>query len=149
MGMDYQQLKPCCAIYYVQIILGAVYHWRDIFLMRRSPAPLQGMVIDRTIRLINNACQTNLLTIICKCLIHGRGESSRLKSVYPYNRRSWHRRSNTPLNSQVPVLYHVSTLESGAAVPTDGDNHDDTPNLCHLANLSGYSDRGGSLSMRR
>ena len=36
--------------------------------------------------------------------------------------RCGHRRSKGPGNSQVPVLLFVSTLESGTAVPTDGES---------------------------
>ena len=43
------------------------------------------------------------------------------ESVAAKTRRN-HRRSNRPGNSQVPVLYNVSTLESGTAVPTDGES---------------------------
>lgn len=46
-----------------------------------------------------------------------------------------------PRNSQVPVLIHVSTLESGTTVSTDGENHG------HIIQADGKSlrfyDRGG------
>ena len=34
----------------------------------------------------------------------------------------WTPKEQYPRNSQVPVLHHVSTLESGTAVSTDGEN---------------------------
>ena len=46
-------------------------------------------------------------------------KGGRVPHRYP---RCGHRRSKGPGNSQVPVLPFVSTLESGTAVPTDGES---------------------------
>ena len=50
-----------------------------------------------------------------------------------------------PKNSQVSVLLHVSTLESGMAVPTDGENYKRRKRVtlgCDVANLSGSATEG-------
>ena len=52
--------------------------------------------------------------------------------------RCGHRRSKGPGNSQVPVLSFVSTLESGTAVPTDGESRRQI-----MPTLLCHRDRGG------
>ena len=62
-----------------------------------------------------------------------------------------------PGNSQVKELSHVSNLESGMAMPTDGDNRQlaqpgngpagARPNHWSAANLSGYATEGAYTTL--
>ena len=51
-----------------------------------------------------------------------RGESDRLAMVIKTPAMEGPPKEQHPRNSQVKELSHVSDLESGTAVPTDGDN---------------------------
>ena len=51
-----------------------------------------------------------------------RGESDRLATLISVPAKQGPPKEQPPGNSQVKELSHVSNLESGTAVPTDGDN---------------------------
>ena len=81
-----------------------------------------------------------------------RGESGRLAMLISALAMQGPPKEQPPGNSQVKELFHVSNLESGTAVPTDGDNRQlaqpgnrqasARPNHWSTANLSGFATEG-------
>ena len=81
-----------------------------------------------------------------------RGESGRLAMLISAPAMQGPPKEQPPGNSQVKELSHVSNLESGTAVLTDGDNRQlaqpgngeasERPNHWSTANLSGFATEG-------
>ena len=63
-------------------------------------------------------CDVNQTGILFDGSIHGWGEPEQVAQLVP----SPAPKEQFPRNSQVPVPIHVSTLESGTAVSTDGEH---------------------------